>query len=768
MCCDDWEMGAVGPLLHSLNAGWELCGLEESAGVPGTGAEWIPATVPGDIHIDLAARGRIPDPFVDEQYREAMFAEELDWWYRLDLVLPPKWESLDRVELVFEGLDTVATVTWNGEEIATGRNMWVPVRIDVTERVRAGGPVELLVRLRSPLREARELMPAEADPMVTGFFSPVERTYVRKAQMSYGWDIAPRIVTCGIWRPVRLEGFRVAAVRDVTYRTRLLPDNRACVAISIEAERFAGADGAWVARIAAACGESRLSLEVPLEADGSRLTGEAEVLVDNPRLWWTWDLGEPNLYEARCEVTLDGVAVAERRERFGIREVGLCLTDQSTGANRFSFTLNGRPTFLRGTNWIPVDCVFARVTRERLAEVLDLALETSCNSLRIWGGGVYEDPVFYELCDERGLLVWQDFMFACGLYPQEPWFLEEVRREAEHVVRSLRNHACLLMWAGDNECDCSYAWHGTPGDYVRNRITREVLPQVVRALDPTRPYIPSSPWNPSDTGDPNHFDEGDTHLWSHDQPPRAPMYSEDRSLFLSEIGRICPATLGTIARFLSREHRWPHANPVWEQHVGTIPTSDFQRRQRMDDAVRNTLGYLPETEAEYVEASQLLQAWCLSEWIERARRRKPECWGILWWNLFDNWPQHSDAVVDHYFGRKPAFQAVGRVSTPVALSIAAVDAGWGVWVLNDLDDGVSGRVVLERRSLEGETTVLGTTEVTVGPNESAMVLASGAEGTDAQSSYLVARLESAGGVRETRYVLDGCQSVAVLRAVYGD
>ncbi len=762
MSCNDWLTDSVGPLAHSLDGAWELCGTEAAD----ASARWIPARVPGDIHIDLEARGRIPDPFVDDQYRAGLFAEERDWWYRRDVAIPPDWEMHDRVELVFEGLDTFATVYWNGAEIGRGANMWVPVRIDVTERLRRGGPVELRVRLRSPMAVARERMPSEPDPMVTGFFSPVERCYARKAQMSYGWDIAPRIVTCGIWRPVRLEGHRCGILRDVAYRTQLLEDGRALVSVRVEAEAIAEG-GTWTARVQASCGSSRIRLEVALDAEGDLLAGEAECIVDDPRLWWPRDLGEPNLYAARCELRRSGELVAAREERFGIREVRLVLTDPTTGAARFLFTLNGRPTYLRGSNWIPVDALFARITRERLSAALDLAGELSCNCLRIWGGGIYEDPAFYEMCDERGILVWQDFMFACGLYPSEQWFLDEVRAEAEHVVRSLRNHACLLLWAGDNECDCGYGWHGLPGRYVENRVTRGVLPETVAALDPTRPYIPSSPWNPSETGDPNGSAEGDTHLWSHDQPPRAPMYSEDRSLFLSEIGRICPASLETIAQFLSPEHRWPHANPVWEQHVGTIPTSDFQRRQRMDDALLNTLGSLPETESEYVEASQLLQAWCLSEWIEQARRRKPECWGILWWNLLDNWPQHSDAVVDYYFRRKPAFGAVARASTPVALSVAAHESGFGVWILNDLDPEVAGTVTLERRSLDGGRAVLAEAAATAARNASTLVLTASAEGLDPQRDYLVARVTTADGSREARYVLDGCQSVAVLRAVYG-
>lgn len=763
------------PVVQDLGGIWQLAhfadgeGEDAAQGVTDE-ADWIAATVPGDIHLDLLAAGRVPDPFIEDNYKHSLFAEEREWWYVREFTPEADMLACRRVEILFEGLDTFATVYLNGVEIGTSRNMWVPLTADVTDLLQPLGANTLAVRLRSPSAAVREDMERDETPHVTAGFTPRERVYARKAQMSFGWDIAPRLVTCGIWRPVRLIGHGAGAIRDVHVRSRLNEDGSATVALTALAEPFVR-EGDFAILFRARCGDSAFEASASLQREGGPLSGSCEVRVPGPKLWWTWDTGEPNLYDLEATLLCDGTPVARWAGRFGIRDIELRLADPASGEPRFSFILNGRDTFMRGTNWIPVDAIFARVTRERLAEVLGLARELNCNMLRVWGGGIYEAPAFYDLCDELGILVWQDFMFACAIYPQNDGFLTQVFEEAESVVRALRNHPCLAIWSGDNECDCSYRGLVGGEAYHSNRITRGVLPAVVSSLDPDRPYVPSSPSNPSGAGDPNGDAEGDTHIWSHNEHPRAPMYFADRSKFISEIGRISPATLGTIRRFLRPEHQWPNANPVWDQHLGTLPTCDFHRRDRMDEAIERILGAKPQTLEDYVEASHLLQAWCLSEWIERARRRKFECGGILWWNLFDNWPQHSDAVVDHYFGVKPAFHAVKRSSRLVLPSIAPEADGWSLWVVNDLDEPCSVEIELAAASVQGSSRTLLTTEAVCPANSSAMVaqVTSDAAGKlDPDSDYLVVTMRGGGAEPVMGYhVLNGCKSIAVLRSIYG-
>ena len=756
--------------VQDLCGTWELREEPNGNTAPVAG-EWIPAGVPGDIHLDLLAAGLIPDPFYGVNYRDGMFAELSRWRYRTTFVPERGLARMRRVELVFDGLDTFATVLLNGEEIATARNMWIPLRIDVSEKVKPGEENTLEVLFDSLFRAVADDMAADDSPGTNAFFTPKERVYARKAQMGLGWDIAPRVCTCGIWRPVRLVGYSDGAIRDVRVRAALRDDGSALVTIAVEAEAFAQ-KGEWTATVDMGNGLKPIVLREIDSGPKPIVSGVGQVVIPDPRLWWTWDLGTAHLYDLAVSLRRNGAEVESWSGRLGIREVKLHLTDPESGESRFYFTLNGRPTFILGTNWIPTDAIFARVTRERLSAAIDLAKELGCNMFRIWGGGIYEDPAFYDLCDELGILVWQDFMFACGIYPQNERFLAEVRAEAESVVRSLRNHPCLAIWAGDNECDCSYAWAGgDPEAYLGNRVTREVLPEVCAALDPDRPYIPSSPFNPSGKGDPNTDPEGDIHIWSHNAPPRGLMYFADKSKLISEIGRIAPANLESIRRFLPESAQWPHDNPVWDQHLGTIPTSDFRRRDRMDEALVNVLGAVPDSLEAYVERSQLLQAFCLSEWIQRARRRWPECGGILWWNLFDNWPQHSDAVVDYYFAKKIGYYAVRDASRPVMPSIAPVDGGWEAWLLNRTDVPRHGTLTVDVVELSGSVRTLAAAPWNVLANSAQCVVRVSAEqaGTpDPNSVYLRAAFAPTfGPTVTTEHVIDGCSSVEVLRRVYG-
>jgi len=761
---------------QSLDGRWKLWGTEhapeQASGCRTAAPDAIPAAVPGDIHLDLMAAGRVDDLFVGDNYKQGLFAEEQDWWYERSFVPDAGLAGADRVELVFEGLDTFATVFLNGTAISQSRNMWVPLRLDVTRLLRHGEANTLTVVLRSPKKSVEADMAADHTEPINSFFSPPERVYCRKAQMSFGWDIAPRIVTCGVWRPVRLEAYAGGAIRDVWARTRLASDGQAELALSVEADALA-AGGEWSAWFRAACETSVVEGELPLAREGDCLSATATVAVPAPRVWQTWDVGTPNLYDLTVELRADGTAVDEWQGQFGIKDIRLVLNEPSDGRNCFRFELNGRPLFVRGSNWIPVDALFARVTPERLEAVIDLAVDTGCNMLRIWGGGIYEHPAFYRLCDERGILIWHDFMYACGLYPQNEAFLSEARREAEWAVRSLRNHPCIALWAGDNECDCGYGWDGDVGRYVDNQLTRRVLSGVVMALDPDRPYLPSSPCNPSGKGDPNTADEGDVHIWSHSEHPRAPMYSEERSLFISEMGRICAANVGSTRRFLPPESQWPHANPVWDQHLGTIPTSDFHRRDRMDEGIQAVFGFIPETLEEYVEASQLMQAFCLSEWIQRARRRKWECGGILWWNLFDNWPQHADAIVDYFFAKKIAFAAVRDSSRLVMPTVALNEDGDGyeVWLLNDTDGAVDGAVALTLRGTDGSSRVLVQTPARAEANASTLAVTVPKEvlgRVDANQHYLVATFDTGRGQAiATPHILHGCTSREVLRMAFG-
>ncbi|MBM3473765.1 MAG: hypothetical protein FJX75_10895 [Armatimonadetes bacterium] len=767
-------------LKHSpIGSDWKLRHFDDGAG-EAAGAHladhddsaWLAATVPGQVHLDLMAAGVIPDPFFGLNYEQCLWVEEQEWWYRTTFTPDRDELSGKRIELVFEGLDTFATVYLNGEEIGASRNMWVPLVLDVTDQLRWDQPNALAVRLRSPFEAVKADMTADDTPNVNAFFSPKERLYARKAQMSYGWDIAPRIVSVGIWRPVYLRAVPEIAIRGFWQWTERLGEPQVWLGFEAEVENLGTDPREVVVRLVAMNHEHEMEWESAETLSPGLTTVDMHTDVRRPHLWWPHGMGKQNLYRGTVAMLIDDEVIDEQPVSFGIRKLDLVLNDPESGEPRFTFTVNGVPCFTRGTNWMPTDAMFARVTPDRLRAVLELCREAHCNMVRIWGGGIYEDPAFYDLCDEMGILVWQDFMMACGLYPQNEGFHRQMRAEAEWVVRALRGHPCLALWAGDNENDCAYGWgEGEADGYLQNHITRKVLPEVCARLDPTRTYIPSSPFNPSGHGNPNAPEEGDVHLWDHSVRARHPMYFTDTSKFLSEIGRICAANRSSTERFLAPEDQWPVANKAWEHHVGTVPTTDFQRRWKTDEGIRNLIGRDAQSLTEYIAASQYGQAWCLGEWIERARRRKFECGGILWWNIFDNWPEHVDAVVDYYFGKKVGFTAVCRASRLLMPSVAREGDTFRVYLLNDTLEASSGMLTVSVCDLSGSAWVAHADYVTIEPNTSAVVAEIPAESLgdlDADQHYLHVTYQPDGGEPiENRHILDDVKCLAVFEAVHG-
>ncbi|MCX5671821.1 MAG: hypothetical protein NTU94_10930 [Planctomycetota bacterium] len=625
-------------------------------------SRWLAADVPGDVHLDLLRAGLIPDPFVGTNTDAVLWMEQKDWWYRTRLRLPRDWAGGPdcATRLLFHGLDGFATVYLDGQEIARHANMFRPLEVDVTGRLRAGGEHCLAVRLAAPLFAPLEGPSRQETP----WGHP--RQLSRKAQMSYGWDIAPRLVTTGIWHPVELVGIDGARIADVWVRTRALQGPAGAVAAAAEMEAVV-----TVEVLAPAARELRVVLEAggqTLEQGIAAAPGLQEVRfgwrLESPRLWWPNGSGEAPLYPYRARLLGAGApALDERGGRFGVRTVELDRSPTPDGGHRFAFRINGRDIFIRGWNWTPPDALFARATPARRAELLEAARESGANMLRVWGGGAYEVDDFYDAADRLGLLVFQDFMFACSRYPQDETFLAEVRAEAEHVVRRLRGHPCLAVWSGDNECDMCFP---TPGQAAANRVSREVLADVVRRLDPDRPYLPSSPDSPAGRcyNDPT---DSEVHLWKHGASYRDPYFREHRAKFVSEIGFLSLPEVAVIRAFLGGAPPWPPEGPAWHHHAtDSFRTGFFRGMNALAEDLRACGRAAPQSLEEYVAVSQELQAEACRTWIADCAAR-PDCGGILIWNLADGWPQMSDAAIAWpfhpkkvYWAVKDAFAAIGR------------------------------------------------------------------------------------------------------------
>ncbi len=677
----------------NLDGDWDLWYFPEGerevadpSALAASGAARVPARVPGNVELDLVRAGILPEPFFADNVLAVQKFEAYEWWYTRSFK-GPDGTSGRRAALTFHGLDCFATVWLNGEIVGSAHNMLVPQSFDVTGRLRNDN--QLAVRLRSPVLAARDLdYPAASYAMVTNH----EQLRVRKAPHMYGWDITPRAVSAGLWRSVTLEICNKTCIKDVYYHTRDIdfrgeglvergPILEGAGAAARGHEALVGVHwqvsvdeqdlSDYTLSFRGSCGESRFSREVPVRF----IAGTTDLVVPAAKLWWPRGYGEANLYTVTCELRRKGVVVDARTEKIGIRRIELERTETTTATEpgEFLFLCNGQPVMCKGTNWVPLDAFHSR-DAGRYAEALALLKDIGCNIVRCWGGNVYEDYPFFDFCDAEGVMVWQDFAYACALYPQDEEFLAEVRSEAIQVVRALRNHASLALWAGDNEIDIFAAMIGR--DPSVNQVSRRVLPAVCAEHDPGRAYLPSSPYVSPEAYRRGAADQKimpEQHLWGPRDYYKSRFYAESTAHFASEMGyHGCP-NVASIERFIDKDHLWPwKGNDQWRVHAADqVPGGGpfAGRIKLMADQVRELFGTEPSALAAFALASQVSQAEAKKFFIEMFRLAKWRRTGLIWWNLIDCWPQFSDAVVDYYGGKKLAYWYIRRAQAPVLLMV---------------------------------------------------------------------------------------------------
>ncbi len=687
----------------SLDQGWEmrLVRADPRGNVPEALADsledWIGATVPGTVHTDLLAAGLIPDPFWRDNELRLQWIGEEGWTYRTSFRAGPEVLDQEAVDLVFHGLDTFAQVRLNGAVILEADNMFRIWRVEVKRELRAGENT-LEIRFRSPVPpalEARANLPYEL-PAGNDRGDPPSRVFVRKAAYHYGWDWGPRFVTQGIWRPVELVAWSGARITNLHLVTDSIADELALLTAEVEVEVTAqeaelrAAAGRLPATITLSSPEGAFP-EVAYEAilEPGLNTFQVPVEIPNPRRWWPNGLGEAHLYgvEARLKA---GRRIDSTAARVGLRTVELVTEPDSLGES-FFFRVNGVPVFMKGANVIPLDHFSPRVEPEQYRSLFRDVAGANMNMLRVWGGGIYERDLFYELADEHGILIWQDFMFANGMYPGDSAFLASVRVEATDQLRRLRGHPSLALWCGNNEMD--EGWHrwgwarayDTPEDSAAVRkayeaIFHEILPAVVAREDPGRRYWPSSPllgW-----GDPESMNRGDSHYWGvwHGQEPFE-VFTEKLPRFSSEFGFQAFPPMETVEDFTREEDR-SLLHPVMQLHqkhpIGNQLMAAYMERDYP----------VPSGFEDFVYVSQLLQARGMRMAFEAQRRAMPRTMGTLYWQLNDTWPVVSWSSRD-YFGRWKALHYAAREAFAPLLLSAVVDGDrvkvWGVW------DGLSSR-----------------------------------------------------------------------------
>ncbi|MBW8880665.1 MAG: glycoside hydrolase family 2 protein, partial [Asticcacaulis sp.] len=509
-------------------------------------AEWLSATVPGTVHTDLLANKKIPDPFYRANERDLQWIDKKDWEYRTTFTVGPQVFAREHIELYFEGLDTYADVYVNDQPVLSADNMFREWVAEIKPALRPGVN-SLRIRFRSPIVEGQKKLaaygfnlPASNDQSEAGGVGNDKLSvFTRKAGYAFGWDWGPRFVTSGIWRPVHLRAWNTARIDNV----QLIQDSVTADAAQVTAvvEIYSVEPGAGTATVILTCpSDPKITAQATVSLKPGVTTAKASFTIKNPKLWWTNGLGEAHLYPITARLSVGGKALDSRSVNLGVRTVRIAQKPDAissvSGGTSFYVELNGVPVFMKGANYIPNDSFLPRVTHAVYDKVIGSAVQTHMNMIRVWGGGVYEDDYFYDLCDRSGILVWQDFMFACSMYPNEANFLDNVRQEAIQNVRRLRNHPCLAIWVGNNEIDSAWqndvpnggwGWKQGYDDGQKAKIWEaydaifhKILPETVAELDPQRFYWPSSPlaaWDgKSGVKHADHnatIQSGDIHYW---------------------------------------------------------------------------------------------------------------------------------------------------------------------------------------------------------------------------------------------------------------
>jgi len=710
---------------------------------------WLPAQVPGDVHSDLVAAGLLEEPLKGDNALRHRWVEWARFLFRRTFS-PPSLAIFDRAELVFEGLDLTAEVRIDGEVCGGHANAFRPLQLEVTRFLREDREHTLEVQLDSGLAAAR------GKPL--GDYRDIcrppnpERLFLRKPQFSFGWDWAPRLVTCGIWRPVHLRLIRRACLRDVHLRSRL-EGSTAHILVSAEVEnvghtRLPVSVRVSLSRRGIVHSES-ITAEVP---PGSNVLN-LPLVIPEAELWWPRPLGEPALYEAEVTLSVEDEAVDAKSLQYGIREVSLAQRPLEEGGSDFVFYVNGESVYCKGANWVPADSLPGRIPEEKYRRLLQLAGHTEFNMLRVWGGGIYEAPLFYSLCDQLGILVWQDFMLACAEYPDDdPAFTAEFEAEARHVIRRLRNHACLALWCGDNECDWIFdrLLQATPGEASPERrgrrLTHELLPCLVTDLDPSRAYWPSSPSSPEEKLDPNSPQCGDRHAWEvsiadPDKSQRVEFarYRGDLSRFASEYGFQAPPVRASLEEYLPSDQQRP-GSELYEFHNN----SAFPENVPL--ALKRFFREEPADLDEYLLKAQVVQAEALRTAIEHHRSRKWLCGGSLFWMYSDCWGTSGWTIIDYYLRAKPSAFAVRRAFAAVALSLVAREGKVELWAVNDLRSEVAGALRTGLGQFCGSEKEKLATSVLLPPNSSRLlaVLDELPPENELPTSYAWAQLECGG------------------------
>ena len=685
-----------------LNKNWEFRQAKTN--------DWLPAHVPGCVYTDLMTLDMIPDPYFADNEKEVQWIEKEDWEYRTTFNADSALFYSNCVNIVFEGLDTYADIYVNNFLVGSTNNMFRKWRFDLKKHIGKGSN-SLRVYFHSPVKKDK----TEAEKLP--YTLPDERVFSRKAPYQSGWDWGPRLVTSGIWKDVRIESCNFFKFEDIRINSYKISEDKADLfaevelkathAMTIELELFDKKKNRKLSSYTTEVVEGHNSFAWNFE-------------IKKPKLWWPHNMGTPYLYDLELRAINDDVAT-DTIISIGLRSIELVQKKDSVGVG-FAFRVNGKELFAKGANYIPQDNFPHRVENSTYENLIENTIAANMNMLRVWGGGIYENDIFYDLCDKHGVLVWQDFMYACAMYPGDLAFLDNAKEEATQAIKRIRNHACLALWCGNNEVDNGWkdwGWQKALGYSNADSTTiynhykklfEEILPELVLEFDENTPYWPSSPqygWGHKECNT-----HGDSHYWGvwWGKEPFE-VYEEKVGRFMSEYGFQAYPDYQTVRTFCSADDLYMFSDELknHQKHpTGNETITEYMDREYPVSDSLFVFTYL----------SQILQADGIATAIEAHRRAMPHCMGTLYWQLNDCWPVVSWSSVD-YFGRWKALHYKARdLYKNYMLSVSQSDSLVDIFVVSDSIKDIKAELQVDVMDFNGNSLFAETIELNVPSNRS--------------------------------------------------
>jgi beta-mannosidase len=651
----------------------------------------LKATIPGTVHTDLFANQLIPDPFFGANEKQLQWIENENWEYETTFLLSEKEISNENIELEFEGLDTYATVYINGKIVLEADNMFRKWIVSAKNHLKKGKN-HLKIVFQSAVQKGKE----EAEKL-SYTLPEKERVFVRKAQYQFGWDWGPRFVTAGIWKKVQLKFWNSAKIENIKYSQVELNDQKAILEFTTEIR---------VSEV------KTIQLKINQKSETFHLkkgTNKVKMHyeISNPKRWWCNGLGFPHQYEFYFSLEQSRKIIDNKELKIGLRTIEL-VQDKDEFGTSFYFKLNGKPVLMKGANYIPQDSFIPKQTPSSYYELVQNARKANMNMLRVWGGGVYADDEFYNACDANGILVWQDFMFACAMYPGDEKFVENIKHEVIDNVNRLQNHPSIALWCGNNEID--EGWHNwgwqkqfkySQADSTKiwndyKKVFHEVIPQTLDTLlsKEKNLYWPSSPsigWGKKES-----LTQGDSHYWGvwWGKEPFE-MYKKKVGRFMSEYGFQGMPNMETLKKVLTKED-FNFTSEAFKNHqkhpTGFETINEYMARDFP----------VPTSMEKYNYVSQLLQAHGMKTAIEAHRLAKPYCMGSLYWQLNDCWPVTSWSTLDYYGNWKAAHYQVKESFAPILLAVTENADGYSIIGSNDNLEAISGTLAVKLIDFSGK------------------------------------------------------------------